>query len=220
VKKGSGRIIAATYKAQTGCDGCPFEGCGCYGEHGNVRYHSRRYNAEALEAGADALAVDTAEAEEVRRLPGDGRALRLQVVGDVGDKRGARKLSGAVDEWQQGGGGDAWTYTHKWETIPRGWWGSISVLASCETREQVAHAHRRGYAAALTVGEWTDANERLPRGSRAFPCPHDTGRAEDCWSCRACWRDGELLEARQVVIFKARGQGARKVREVLKVLNP
>jgi len=74
------------------------------------------------------------------------------VGGDVEGEAGARLLAEAADRWRARGGGEVWTYTHRWREVPVGGVGAIAVLASCEDAAQVLEARQLGYAAALVVG--------------------------------------------------------------------
>src|SRR5262249_44299407 len=125
---------SATYAAQHSCPlGCPLLGAGGYAEHGPIHFITRRLN-KARALGPAALA--RREAEAIAALTGD-RPLRLHVVGDARTPLAARILAEAAEEYRKRGGRPAWTYTHAWRAVPRECWGDVSVLASCETTEQV-----------------------------------------------------------------------------------
>jgi len=213
------RQVSATYKATTGCGGCPLLHAGCYAERGNVGIHGRRLTRAAVASKATSYDVTAAEANAIRALPTDGRPLRLGVVGETASTREARELASAVGELRARGGGPAWGYSHHWRTIRRDSWGTISQLASCERPKEAATAHRRGYAAALVVGEWSEAQALRPLDLVARPCPEETGRGLDCHSCRLCF-DAEALHARrEVIVFRAREGTRRQSVATLRALN-
>ena len=112
------------------------------------------------------------EAELIRGLSGE-RTLRLHVVGDCKD-RVAATVSKAAEEYRAKQGQLVWTYTRAWEQVPRASWGSVSVLASCETPAQVRRARRRGYATAIVVGEFAQPTAYKKSGVKIVPCPQET----------------------------------------------
>jgi hypothetical protein len=83
-----------------------------------------------------------------------GRPLRLHTVGDCRTDEAARIVAAAAERYMDAGGGPVWTYTHAWRLVDRASWGRVSVLASCETPEQVELARARGYATAIVVDEF------------------------------------------------------------------
>jgi hypothetical protein len=208
------RQMSATYCSTQSCPkGCPLRGAGCYGEAGNVGIHARR-----LDCGpASPLEIARDEGAAIRKLPTDGRPLRLHVVGDCRTPAAALEVAGAVRELQARGGGPAFTYTHAWARVPRESWGSVQVLASCERVREVRRARNRGYAAALVVPSF-DQVPALPRGLRPLPCPQETGTARDCHECRRCITADALYRAGYVVILEARAP-RRLARATLARLN-
>ena len=193
---------AATYVSQTSCGPCPFKGGkGCYAESGHTGRTTRRLNAAAELASASATDCAVAEARAIAELPTDGRPLRLRVVGDSRTTTDAIITAAAVSEWQSSGGGPAWTYTHSWRRIPRTAWGTIGILASCETEGDVARAQSRGYAPARVVDVF-EGN----RDSRGIPCPQQTGQSASCAACRLCWTPDRL---RRPILFAAHGATTR-----------
>jgi len=206
--------MSATYTTQRSCsDACPFKGKGCYGEASFCGITTRRLNkaADALPG----LTPETIAQEEAAGLeigwPTDGRDCRLHIVGDSATALAARLLSDAVARCQREGAGIAFTYTHSWRDVPRNAWGSVSVLASCETMDEVWQAYARGYAACLVV-------PRFPKHARhahGIACPAQTGTADSCARCRLCMRDRYLHKVRKPVLFAAHGSGAGKIQRVL-----
>jgi hypothetical protein len=141
------------------------------------------------------------------------------VVGDCATTREARELGAAVGDFQAGGGGVAFTYTHQWRHIRRDAWQTVSVLASCERPSEAATAHRRGYAAALVVERWEDGDALRRFGLAGVPCPEEkTGKA-DCHSCRLCMDANALRERGRVILFQPRRQTEARVGSVLRRLN-
>jgi hypothetical protein len=195
--------IAVTHAAQQSCPAsCPFLNSGCYAENGPQGIHTRRLN----EAAADATPIDVALAEaaainELSAAP----ALRLHVVGDCASDEAAVIVSDAAARFQERGGGPTWTYTHAWADVDRKSWGTVSVLASCETPEQVAEAHERGYAACI-VTEKHDSTRRYELdGIEVIPCPQQTREDLTCADCLLCTRDDYLRSSKRVIAFAAHG---------------
>jgi hypothetical protein len=205
--------VSATYAAQQSCPrACPFLNNGCYAEGGPMRFTTHRLNKAARARKAGHLAVARAEAAAIRRLSGT-RPLRVHTVGDCRTDEAAQIVSQAIESK---GFPAAWSYTHSWRDVRRSSWGSVSILASCETLQEVRQARHRGYAAMLVV-------DRLPADGRAFmaegvkviPCPEQT-RGVKCSECRLCFRDGFLKAAGAAIAVEAHGSRAEKVREVVK----
>lgn len=164
---------ATTYAAQTSCPTwCAFyNGGGCYAENGRIFTSSTGpLNENARDAGASAIDVARAEATAIDRLPAfkcHGRPLRLHTVGDCSSDACAQIVAAAADRYRARGGGPVWSYTHAWRIVERASWGAVSILASCETPEQVELAHARGYATALVVAHF--ATRRLHETCRTAP---------------------------------------------------
>jgi hypothetical protein len=149
---------ATTYAAQTSCpsDCVFFDGGGCYAETGQVgKFVTAPLNAAAAQCEHDGLDVALAEAETIDALEViPGRPLRLHTVGDCASNLAALIVAAAAERYMERGGGPCWTYTHAWRHVDREAWGTVSVLASCETGEDVRLARSRGYATALVVEEF------------------------------------------------------------------
>ena len=199
---------SATWSAQVSCaDDCPFYNAGCYAEGGNAGFQTRRLNTAAL--GIEGLTADMvaeAEAEAIDTLSGT-RPLRLHVVGDCKTARSVSIVAAAAERYTARGGGAVWTYTHAHNTA-RAVWGSVSVLRSCETLEQVKRAHAEGFAAAM-VTEGAHAGKTavdLGAGFTGMPCPQQTGAAESCVKCRLCIQDTKLHARRRVILFAPHGR--------------
>lgn len=228
-----GPFVASTYASIAAtCPGsCPFRDNGCFAQAGAS--HLTMGSLDRAGRRVSALAVSLAEADKlgamwVRGVPQDGgrdgqsgRDLRLHVGGDVSCESGAQSIALAVRSLQRRRGlGACWTYTHRWREIPRRAFGSISVLASCETPTDVEAAHGRGYASAITVGRFPDGKSAFAVGRfRAIPCPFEAGSGVTCVKCRLCFDDGRLRRRGDVIAFEAHGSQAGRARERLRVLN-
>lgn len=222
----TGPYVASTYVsiAATCPDSCAFKGNGCYASAGASHLTMRRLNDAAR--GWPALEVTLAEARAidgvfVRGVPQDGalggRDLRLHVGGEVSCTTGARALADAARRWLERGGGQVWTYTHRWREIPREAWGPISVLASCETGADLDEAAACGYPGAITVPRFPRSRFAVP-GSRliAIACPAENGETT-CSACRLCL-DRELLGRGEAIAFAVHGKDAAKAARRLPVL--
>ena len=203
--------IAVTHAAQQSCPtDCVFKGSGCYAENGPQGWITKKLNTAA--AGASPLDVALAEAAAIRTLPGNV-PLRLHVVGDCPTEECARVVAEACTEYIAKDNQPVWTYTHAWRTVNRDAWGSISVLASCETPLDVAEAHARGYATALVVdGHPSDKLYEIDTVA-AIPCPQQT-RGVTCDSCRLCFNDEFLRDNERTIAFDGHG-ATRLVRQAL-----
>lgn len=223
--------VCATYASFESCPNtCPFKGCGCYGENGPTAIIAAR-----LEEGAVGLTMEQVAAQEaiaIDRLP-PGADLRLHVIGDCRTNKSAAIVAAAAMRYVNrssafevnGDSCRAWTYTHAWWTVKRESWGSVSILASCETFVDVDIAWAKGYACAVTV-------EELENGDKAWqvtdgdggnvytvvPCLFQT-RGIQCRDCRLCMDDEKLRAERRVIAFKAQGARRSTVVRTLRVLN-
>lgn len=200
--------VSVTMAAQQSCPAaCPLRKAGCYAESGPQGIHTARMNR----AGEGSSPEDVARAEAAAILGLSGtKPLRLHVVGDCATEAAARIVSDASATYAARHGQPVWTYTHAWRTVPRDAWGGVSVLASCETREDVAKAAARGYAAAIVTPAHGQRKAWRAEGSTFVPCPAASGAAADCASCMLCARDTANLAARRVIVFEVHGSGARK----------
>jgi hypothetical protein len=154
------------------------------------------------------------EAQAIATLSG-ARPLRLHVVGDCTSDETARILARAVEAYRRRGNQPAWTYTHAWRDISRRSFGSISVLASCESIEQVKVARAKGYAAAMVLDRFRSQKAYVVDGVKVIPCPQQTGRTENCATCKLCWNDARLRDTGVTIGFAAHGAQANAVRRQL-----
>lgn len=225
----TGPFVATTNTAiaVTCSSACPLKGAGCYVQEGLTQWR-----ATARDRAAAGHEPEDVIAEEVRLIdaafrsgpiPQDGarggRDLRLHEGGDVGSLAGALMLATSAQRWRDRGGGGVWTYTHLWRDIPRTAWGSISVLASVETAQDIELAHAAGYPAAIVVETFpSDIAFSLPGSSaRIIPCPAET-RGVTCATCRLCI-ERDLLGMNAAIAFEAHGGGRKKVVDTLVTLS-
>lgn len=194
----------ATYAAQGSCpESCPFiNGGGCYAETGRIgKFVTRELNLSAEVLNADALAIARAEADAIDDLVvTKERPLRLHTVGDCASDEAARIVSAAAARYMEQGGGQVWTYTHAWRDVARESWGTVSVLASCETGYDTGHARSLGYAPAIVVEQFE--SDKLAGG--ILPCPAQT-RGRACTSCRLCFHDLRILDRGYAIGFELHG---------------
>jgi hypothetical protein len=162
--------------------------------------------------------------------------VRLHVVGDCVTPSAARTVGAAAKLFaegrltgsgvREGGAADAknvWNYTHGWRDVPRSAWPSdISVLASCDTVDDLEEAHRRGYGSCVVVPEYLQkkVGEQVvhlgkammtDNGFRLIPCPHEVAAKNEknervwCLECKLCMRDDFLHRTKSVIAFAAHG---------------
>jgi hypothetical protein len=210
-RSGNAKIgdAAATYAAQVSCPtSCAFfNGGGCYAENGTI-YSSvtKRLNDDAAATGATAADVAHAEADAIDELQVEpGRPLRLHTVGDCKTDEAARIVAAACARYMERGGGPCWAYTHAWRLVNRESWRPVSVLASCETPEQVELARVRGYAPAIVVGEFEGSRRySTVNGVEVLPCPQQT-RGVPCSECRLCMNADGVLDRGYAIGFEIHG---------------
>lgn len=192
-------LAAATYVGQATCpSACPLYRNGCYAESGPMGIHTSRLNASPT---TDPLVIARREAEEIDALPGT-LPLRVHVVGDCPTPESARIVGAAMARYQERSGQPAWTYTHAWREIDHADWNGATVLASCETVEQVHDARARGYATALVVESFGG----LPRGQGMVKCPNQIN-GTTCVDCGLCLNP-QLGTYGITIVFET--HGARK----------
>lgn len=247
------------------------EGKGCYAEQANQGVWTNILNTTAAAAEADSLEIAKAEAAAIEKLAaylntyenGPSKLLRIHIVGDAVTADSARVIAEAAKPFVRrnaeiatlfsrnqegrlignGGRGDSkvWAYTHGWRTVPREAWGEVSVLASCETQEDMEEAYAKGYALAAVVKKyenehlWKSGEEQrwkaYPSGNFIIlPCPNeagspskldpDTGKSVEgkkpqCFECGLCLKEKMLREKRMVIAFETHGSSTKVINEVL-----
>lgn len=206
--------VAVTYAPEKTCpNSCRFKNNGCYAQLGHCGFTMNRISRAAEKATLKAIALE--EAAKISKLPGD-KDLRLHISGDCRTPETAQILAAAAKEYKAKQGNSVWTYTHSWKLIPRKNWGDISVLASCETFDEVKYANSRGYAAAL-VRYKPFSKPFKYEGFNLIPCVEQIG-GNKCNKCRLCTLDQPLLNSKSVVCFFAHGCKTNRVTEILKEL--
>lgn len=241
---------ATTYVEQRSCpSSCRFRaGGGCYAEEGAVgKFVTGPLNAAALTVDG-VLAPLLAALSEAEAIDGldveEGRPLRLHTVGDCSSDLAARVVAAACARYLQRGGGPVWTYTHAWREVDRASWGAVSVLASCETGEDIRAAQARGYATAIVVDEFPserryelseagrsypvsalggDADaapvSTMPASLSVVPCPQQT-RGVTCTDCRLCFDDRARSHAGVSVGFAIHGTALTVRRARMALADP
>lgn len=153
----------------------------------------------------------TEEVTKLKTLP-TGALVRIHAAGDFANTRHALRVSNVVRRLKL----KAWSYTHRWRTIPASAHAGASVLASCETLADVKEAHARGYAPALVVDAFKSTiTYSLGNGFKGIPCPNQTHANVTCADCKLCLRADWLHSSKSVILFEAHGTRARKLRESL-----
>ncbi len=228
--------VAATYAsiAVTCPKHCCFKGNGCYAEGGFVGLQANNLpqEGEPLEAALDESANVFKFLGGRKQVPQDGgrdgkrgRDLRLHVAGDAKTNEAAKILAHMARGWKQQGGGAVWTYTHAFWDVKRESWGSdISVLASCETPNDVFFARCHGYTPAITVRSHRGATKAysLPGiDGKIIPCPAETHDNVTCVSCRLCFDDKKLESRKNIIAFQVHGDSttAKKAKRVLPIID-
>jgi hypothetical protein len=213
---------ATTYAAQASCpDSCVFkDGGGCYAENGRIAMGMTiPLNEAAAGRGVSALDVARAEADAIDQMVvRKGRPLRLHTVGDCPTDECARIVSAAAERYMQRGGGPVWTYTHAWREVNRDSWGTVHVLASCETPLDVKLAHECRYATSVTLEDFpgrklfhmvwkgrTVGTSWTEPAVKVIPCPAQTTEGVTCASCRLCMDTPRLREQRLTIGFAVHG---------------
>lgn len=238
-------FVALTYAAiePTCPSSCKFK-TDADGPHGcfvDAGFPTKKLSAQ-LNAAALGLTPEQVIAEEawaIDRLFGGGpvpqdgarggRDLRIHVGGDVASEAGARMLAGAAARYVRRGGGAVWTFTHHWREVPRSAFGCISVLASCESLQDVLEARARGYAVAIVVDTFPGGTRKAfdpaslfepsseaakLEGLRMLPCPAETRTDTTCADCRLCL-DRDLAKLGLGIAFSVHGGQAQRAREQL-----
>lgn len=199
--------ISTTYATQASCPkSCPLLRKGCYAETGFVGIQT----AKLSKSLASPTVVARSEAAAIRNLTGL-RPLRLHVVGDARTNAAARILAKAAEAYKKRKNQPVFTYSHSWKGVERGSFGSISVLASCHSLEEIKLAKARGYATAIVVKKFKSEKGYTVSGQKLIPCPAQT-RKTTCESCRLCMKDDSLRRLGATIAFEAHGGPGTKQR--------
>jgi len=167
--------------------------------------------AEDLNAFGDASPEEIArqEAVAIDALP-PGQFLRLHTVGDCKTNEAARMVSVAAARWvaRSIAAGFVkpmvYTYTHAFDVVDRASWGDVSVMASCETEDDIRLATSRGYAVELTRAH-SEIDGTPIAGLTPTLCPQQTGKLPDCASCGACGRDSMWKRTNRLMVLDPHG---------------
>lgn len=221
---GNGKVDATYASIKNTCpDTCSLKGEGCYAQTSFVGMINARMNSRARQGSPLQLARAEARAIDASYKGGAvpaGRPLRLHVSGDSRTIKGTRVLSAAVSRWKKRGGGNAWSYTHAHQHVPRKEWGEVSVLASIEHTKDVESVRKMGYAPAIVVGEHpSDKAYKLDGSDTTFiPCPQQT-REVACADCQLCMRADWLYTTNRGISFSAHGVKKELIKRHLKVVQ-
>lgn len=201
-------VTAATYASRASCPpDCPLWD-GCYAKFGHVGMVTARLGKAGVDRNATALDVAEEEAEAIDNL-NSGLPLRLHVVGDCRTNQTAKIVAGAAMRYStRQNKAPVWTYTHAHRDVSRASWGTVSVLASCESTRDALDAMSRGYAAAIVTGPHPEngkAYHDAATGLRIVPCPSQVRDEVTCAKCKLCWDDEKLLGSNTVIAFEAHG---------------
>jgi hypothetical protein len=203
-------LAAATYlSVKATCpDSCRLkDGGGCYAEDGRVlRIQRRLDDGEGDDIDAAAEEFECVAASAIYH----GLPLRLGVSGDSKTETAAKIRASTAYLYHERGGGPVWGYTHSWREIRRFIWGGISMLASCETWEEVFEANDRSYVAAIVLPAFEfdemGVNPHLisigGRQTLAIRCPNQV-KGTACSECRLCLNDNRLQG--KTIVFRAHG---------------
>jgi hypothetical protein len=174
----------------------------------------------ALGESVSLLDIAHAEADGIDGLKGN-RPLRLHIVGDSPTDSSATIVSLAAERYMARGGHPVWTYTHGWREVARSSWGGVSVLASCETIDNLNEARALGYGLSMVVESHGDNVKpyKLSNGMTGIPCREQVGAAQDCTKCRLCFDDAKLIKANAVILFETHGQQIRKAKAAVLKAN-
>ena len=202
-------LVSATYTAQQSCDSsCPFLKSGCYAENGPVACTTVRLNRAVGDSSPEAIATE--EANAINGLTGR-MDLRVHVVGDCKTNEAAKIVANAMQKHRKKKGMLAWTYTHAWLNVKRSSWKKESILASCETANDVSKAKQLGYATTIIVDKFESEKMYEKDGMRLIPCPAQTSRNLQCVDCRICMKADILEKTGFTVAFEAHGASKKKV---------
>lgn len=208
----TGNVCATYVSISNTCPAsCALKDKGCYAQLGYVGYHLRRIEKQL--GNLPKLEIAKREAKAIRScfnggpVP-DNRPCRLHVSGDTTIIAGAKVIGRAVVDYKARGGGEVWTYTHAWKTVPRSAWGpSVSILASVDSLTEVPQARKQGYAPAIVVPLHTSDKAQNIKGTTFVPCPQQT-RGVACTTCKLCLNADALYARKAGIAFAA--HGARK----------
>lgn len=227
-KIGGYKKVDATYVSiNSSCpNSCSLKNSGCYAQQSYIGMYGKKLDKEVK--GFSALQIAKQEATAIKSSYNGKevpplRDLRLHVSGDSKTIRGTRIINAAIGNWKSRGGGDCWSYTHSWKSVPRKEWSNVSMLASIDTIDDVQLAKNQGYAPALIVSKHLSEKTYTLPGSNIkwIPCPNQTkpnGKDIDCVSCRLCFNADRLFADNYGIAFAAHGIGKNKIKRRLDII--
>ena len=199
--------MSTTYASLQSCPkDCPFlRSKSCYAMHGPLnilreRLCGKRANSKLTIARQEARAIDALSG----RWP-----LRIHTVGDCSTPAAAKTIAKAAQRFMAKHNESAYTYTHAWRSVPRKAWGPVSVLASCETVEEVRQAQKMGYVATLVLPKFAKRTAHIVGGPRVLPCLKQTGASRSCLDCGICMKEGTLRKTGLTIGFKVHGPSVK-----------
>ena len=207
-------LVSATYAPIQSCpDTCAFKDQGCYGQSGpcGITFNRVSRNSESLSLKE----IAQHEANAINFLDSD-LPLRLHVTGDCSNDESASIVSDACEAYSQRSNQIVWSYTHAWKTVAREAWGSVNVLASCETIEQAIEAHDKGYSVAFVVplNKIADTVKQCAeKGLNAKLC-NSFSKGSTCTRCKVCFTTD--LSDIDVVLLPTHGAQVKKADQACK----
>lgn len=211
-----GDNVAATYASieKTCPDTCKLKNNGCYAQTGYVGIHNAKLNRMAsFEASKiarqEAILID----EGFNKKNANGKILRLHVSGDSRTRKGTTYLANAAKRFLEKGGAFVYSYTHAWKTVPRKFWGKISIMASCDSAEDGDLALKSGYAPTTVFSKFPSTKTFTTSGSSVkwIPCPSQTSD-RTCAQCKLCMRADYLQSNGMGIAFEAHGSSKNKIK--------
>ena len=150
--------------------------------------------------------------------------LRLKVVGDSATNEAASIVGDAVKRFKErskryGSERAAWAYTHSWhpdkENVRRESFGPISVLASCQSEDEVELANSLGYAAALVVDKMPGKVVKID--DKSYVHCLEQSKGTQCVDCRLCFDDEFLKEKNITIVFELHGSAVKARQSIFKI---
>lgn len=211
--------ISATYASQITCsDDCPLKGVSCYAEQGLTGFTTRRVNRNAERGNSSPEYLAQLEATLIDSLKGK-RPLRVHVVGDCSTDQTASIIGRAMVKYSNRSGQKAYTYTHSWRRVKKSSWLGASVLASCDSIDQIDQAWSRGYGCTVVLSEPHKTDKAyFINGKLLIPCPAQTRENVNCEGCKLCFDADKLFQRKATVAFAPEGRTGKNMRIALKTV--
>ena len=207
----TGPMLVTTQSEDTCPITCPFNGTGCYAQHGPLKWHWRRVSSGERSKNWQSF-LDAIKKQQ------KGSLWRLSQAGDLPGYQGKidkNKLQDIIDANKRMKG---FTFTHKPMTKTN--------------KELIKHANENGFTINLSADSLKDADKKaaLNIGPVAVPIPSDPGqwpthtpegrkisvclnvtKGLTCLQCGLC----AVAKRQSVVGFPAHGTGFRKIEAVI-----